>query len=371
MFKDFSLSVEPVFNDFWTVKNKDEQSRTTAIITESGDINQTNPTLNGSLLPDLSVIKTFLTTHSNGVYFSHVRFLNFYLPAAIRSRIKDLLPALSYKQRQKLCLCYVISTHIKTFDKSCFARKSILMDEYNAVFPSFGLNRGIKKSTFDTILKSCYESGLVKNIATTMDALTFHYRQLVINFDTFKDEYGCAFNLAVANAKKKSNSINIATYQQKIRTVDNSGKTEVKTGIIKKIVSKLGSGRSAAKRCHLSIKNIELVESEFLKVGHIREKRTSKEVRNKILKRSTNNKFDFSCFNQDSKLASELQTKARGKTATNKDLSDLLCLHIMHNVRISKAWHKFLRRLAYANQFKSDFEEKAGDIFLKAFPLAI
>ena len=369
MIRNYHCSSVSDINDSKAIKYECGQTKTTLIIPEKGDINQLNQPLNATLSADLTAIKTFLTSNFNDVYFSHVRFLNFYLPAAIRSRSKDLSPKLSYKQKQTLCLCYVIASHIKTFNKTCFARKKILMDEYNLVFPSFGLTRGIKKTTFDTILKDCYTSGLIRNVASTFDSLTFHYRQLIIDFDVFKVAYPCAFNLASANAKKKATSINVATYQ-KIMAVDNSGKTEGKSGITKKMALKLGSGRSATKNPNLSFDNIGLAEDELSKLGNIREKRTSKEVRKKILNRSTGNKFDFSCFNQDSKLAQALQLKARGRVATNKDLSDLLCLHILHNVRVSKAWHKFLRRLAYANQLKSSFEEKAGDIFLKAFPLA-
>lgn len=370
MFDKISPAFGSLVHCLGTTEHKGVQTGTTPIIPENGDINQSNKIFEAALYVDLSAIKAYLKSRSDDVYLSHVRFVNFYLPAAIKSRAKDLSPQLSYKQKQRLCLCYVISTYIKSFGKTCYARKSNLIDAYNLNYSSFGLTRGIKKSTFDSILKDCYSLGLMSNVGKVMNTEMSCFRRLVINFDAFKAEYPCAYNLASSNAKRKVNGINLATYQ-KIMAVDNSGKTKVKTGIIKKITSKLGSGRSANKNPNLSIDNINLADNAFSKVGYIREKRTSKEVRNKILKRSTGKIFDYSCFNQDAKLAEELQTKARDKKASNKDLSDLLCLHVMHNVRISKAWHKFLRRLAYANQLKSDIEAKAGDIFLTAFPLAI
>lgn len=370
MFDKISPAFGSLGHCLGATEHKGVQTGTSPIIPESDDINQSNEGSSAALCIDLSAIKTFLKSRSDDMYFSHIKFLNFYLPAAIKSRTKDLSPKLSYKQKQRLCLCYVISTYIRSFNKTCYASKVSLINAYNSNYAAFGLTRGIKKSTFDSILKDCYSLGLVSNVSRVMGAEIPHFRRLVVNFDAFKAEYPCAYNLASSNAKRKVNGINLATYQ-KIMAVDNSGKSKVKTGIIKKITSKLGLGRSTSKNPNLSIDNIELVDSEFLKVEYIREKNTSKEVRNKILKRSTGNVFDYSCFNQDSKLAEELQAKARLKNASNKDLSDLLCLHVMHNVKISKAWHKFLRRLAYANQAKSDIEDKAGDIFLKAFPLAI
>jgi hypothetical protein len=232
-----------------------------------------------------------------------------YVEAAFSSRAKSLAKSRQPAQRQEACMLQVIASHIKFADRSCFAKPAVVLAEFNAIAPNFGI-KTIAISTANTIIKRLIDAGLLTRTHSHIKATNQRRRYLRINLDGLKSCFKAVYNLASSHAKALFRRGELAQDLQEPKAHPKASD-------------------SKASRQNQSSQNWR-IKSEEKPIGFKTDIRLSPE------------KFCQKYFGSDWRLAYQLQDQAHKGAITANGARRLIALHNEYSVRLGNR-ERYLR----------------------------